>query len=71
MIDRQHEENDDNVNIVLSGQYEIDVSQAVIDEMQTEHMVTVVWLMENTDKNNNQIYLLSKVVWCLHQKFTQ
>jgi hypothetical protein len=42
MIDRQHQENDDDVNIVLSGQYEINVSQAVIDEMQIEHTVTVV-----------------------------
>ncbi len=53
MIDRQHQENDNNVNGVLSGQCEIDVSQAVIDEMQIEHMVTAVWLMEKTDKNNN------------------
>ncbi len=71
MIDRQHQENDHNVNAVLSGQYEIDVSQLVIDEMQIEHTVTVVWLTENTDKNNNQKYLLSKdLVWCLHQKLT-
>ncbi len=54
MIDRQHQENDDDVNVVLSGQYEIDVSQAAIDEMQIEHTFTVVWLMENTDKKNNQ-----------------
>ena len=50
-------------------QYEIDVSQAVIHEMQTEHTLTVAWLTENTDKNNNQKYKLSKdLVWCLHQK---
>jgi hypothetical protein len=37
--------------------------------MQTEHTVTVAWLTENTDKNNNQKYKLSKdLVWCLHQK---
>jgi hypothetical protein len=71
MIDRQHQENDDNVNVVLSGQYEVDVSQAVIDEMQIEHTVMVVWLTENTDKNNNQKYLLSKdLVRCLNQKLT-
>jgi hypothetical protein len=46
--------------VVLSGQYEIDVSQAVINEMQTEHTVTVAWLTENTDKNNNLKYKLSK-----------
>jgi hypothetical protein len=71
MIDRQHQENGDNVKVVLSRQYEIGVSQAVIDEMQIEHMVTVVWLMENTDKNKNQKYFLSKnLVQCLHQKLT-
>ncbi len=71
MIDRQHQENDDNGNIVWTGQYEINVSQAVIDDMQIEHMVRVVWLTENTDKNKNQKYLLSKdLVWYLHQKLT-
>jgi hypothetical protein len=52
--------NDDNVNVVISGQYEIKMSQAAIDEMQIEHTVTVVWLTENFDKNINQTYLLSK-----------
>jgi hypothetical protein len=71
LIDRQHQENDDDVIVVLAGQYEINMSQAVIDEMQIEHMVTVVWLTENADKNYNQKYLLSKdLVWCLHQKLT-
>ena len=37
--------------------------------MQTEHTMTVAWLMENTDKNNNLKYKLSKdLVWCLHWK---
>jgi hypothetical protein len=37
--------------------------------MQTEHTVTIAWLMENTDKNNNQKYKLSKeLVWYLHKK---
>ena len=71
MLDRQHQKNDNDVNVVLSGQYEINVSQAVIDEMQIEHTVMVVWLTENTDKNNNQKYLLSKdLVRCLYQKLT-
>jgi hypothetical protein len=71
MIDRQHQENDNDVNVVLSGQYEINVSQAVIDEMQIENTVTIVWLTENSDKNNNKKYLLSEdLVWCLHQKLT-
>jgi hypothetical protein len=71
MLDRQHQKNDNDVNVVLSGQYEINVSQAVIDEMQIEHTITVVWLTKNTDKNNNQKYLLSKdLVRCLYQKLT-
>ncbi len=46
-------------------------SMCLIDEMQIEHTVTVVWSTENTDKNNNQKYLLSiDLVWCLHQKLT-
>jgi hypothetical protein len=54
---------------VDDGTLRIDVSQAVINEMQAEHTVMVAWLMENTDKNNNQKYNLSKdLVWCLHQK---
>ncbi len=44
------------------------MSQAVINEMQTEHTVTVAWLTENTDKINNQKYKLSKdLVRCLQK----
>ncbi len=39
-IHSKHQENNDDVQVLLSGQYEIDVSQAVINEMQTEHTVT-------------------------------
>jgi hypothetical protein len=68
MIHSKHQENNDNVQVLLSGQYEINVSQAVINEMQTEHTMTVAWLTENTDKNNNLKYKLSKdLVRCLHQ----
>ncbi len=71
LIHRKHQENDDNVQVLLSGKYEINVPQAVINEMQTEHTVTVAWLTENTDKNNNRKYNLSKdLVRCLHQKIT-
>ena len=69
MIHSKHQENNDDVQVLLSGQYENDVSQAVINEMQTEHTITVAWLTENTDKNKNQKYKLSKdLVRCLHQK---
>ncbi len=69
MIHSKHQENDDDVHVLLSGQYEIDVLQAVINEMQTEHTMTVAWLTENTDKNNNLKYKLIKdLVQCLHQK---
>ncbi len=69
MIHSNHQENDDDVQVLLSGQYEIDVSQAFINEIQTEHTMTVEWLTENTDKNNNLKYKLSKdLVRCLHQK---
>jgi hypothetical protein len=69
MIHSKHQENDDDVQVLLSGQYGIDVLQAVINEMQTEHTVTVAWLTENTDKKNNLKYKLSKdLVWCLHRK---
>jgi hypothetical protein len=67
MIHSKHQENNDDVQVLLSGQYEIHVLQAVINEMQTEHTVTVAWLTENTDKNNNLKYKLSKdLVWCSH-----
>jgi hypothetical protein len=69
MIHSKHQENNDDVQVLLSVQYEIDVSQAVIIEMQTVLTVTVAWLTENTNKNNNLKYKLSKdLVWCLHQK---
>ncbi len=69
MIHSEHQENDDDVQVLLSGQYEINVLQAVINEMQTEHTVAVAWLTENIDKNNNLKFKLSKdLVWCLHQK---
>jgi hypothetical protein len=67
MIHSKHQENDDDVQVLLSGQYKIDVLQAVINEMQKEHNVMVAWLTENTDKNNNLKYKLSKdLVRCLH-----
>ncbi len=69
MIHSKHQKNDDDVRVLLSGQYEIYVLQAVINEMQTEHTMMITWLMENTDKNNNLKYKLSKdLVWCLHWK---
>jgi hypothetical protein len=69
MIHSKPQENNDDVHVLLSGQYVIDITQAVINEMQTEHTVTVAWLTENTDKNNNQKYNLCKdLVWCLHIK---
>ncbi len=69
MIHSEPQENNDDVQVLLSGQYVINVTQAVINEMQTEHTITVAWLMENTDKNNNQKYNLSKdLVRCLHKK---
>jgi hypothetical protein len=69
MIHSKHQKNNDDVQALLSGQYEINVLQAVINEMQTENTVTVAWLTENTDKKNNLKYKLSKdLVWCLHQK---
>jgi hypothetical protein len=69
MIHSKHQENDDDVQVLLSGQYEIDVSQALMNEMQIEHTMTVAWLTENTDKNNNLNYKLSKdLVQCLYKK---
>ncbi len=69
MVHSEHQENNDDVQVLLSGQYEIDVLQAVINEMQTEHTVMVAWLNKNKDKNNNLKYKLSKdLVRCLHQK---
>jgi hypothetical protein len=69
VIHSKPRENDNDVQGLLSGQYVIDVTQAVINEMQTEHTVMVAWLTENADKNNNQKYKLSKdLVWCLHKK---
>jgi hypothetical protein len=69
MIHSEPQENDGDVQVLLSGQYVIDVTQVVINEIQTEHTVTVAWLTENTDKNNNRKYKLSKDhVRCLHKK---
>jgi hypothetical protein len=53
MIHSEPQENNDDVQVLLSDQYVIDVTHAVINEMQTEHTVTIAWLTENTDKNNN------------------
>jgi hypothetical protein len=41
MIHSKCQEDNDDVQVLLSGQYKIDVSQAVINEIQTEHTVTV------------------------------
>ncbi len=53
MIHSKNLENNDDVQVLLSGWYEINVSQAVINEMQAEHTVTVAWLIEN-DRQEQQ-----------------
>jgi hypothetical protein len=57
---------EDDVHIKLSGKYELEVTPEMIDKMETDETIDVVWLMRKAKKTNSGKYKLKKkLVKCL------
>jgi hypothetical protein len=60
---------EDNVAIHLSGQYEFEVTHEVLEKIDMDDTVDILWLTGNSKKNNNRkIKLESKLLHCLSRK---
>jgi hypothetical protein len=60
---------EDNVHLNLSGKYELEVTPDIIEKMETDQTIDVVWLMGNAKKTNSRQYKLEKeLVQCLARK---
>ncbi len=57
---KQDEDTDeeDDVHIKLSGKYELEVTPEMIDKMETDETIDVVWLMGKAKKMNSGKYKL-------------
>ena len=51
--------NDDDVQIDLSGQYEITLSNKIVEEMYSESTVHVKWHTKDKEKRNNEKFVLN------------
>ena len=57
---------EDDVHIKLEGKYELEVTPEMIDKMETDETIDVVWLMGKAKKTNSSKYKLKKeLVQCL------
>jgi hypothetical protein len=57
---------EDNVHIYLSGTYELEVTPEIIEKMEADQTIDVVWLAGNAKKMNRGKYKLKKEsVQCL------
>jgi hypothetical protein len=60
---------EDDVHIKLSGKYELEVTLEIIDKMETNQTIDVVWLTGKAKKTNSGKYKLKKeLVQCLVKK---
>jgi hypothetical protein len=60
---------EDNVAIHLSGQYELEVTPEVLEKIDTDDTIDIVWLTGNSKKNNNRKFKLKReLLHCLHRK---
>jgi len=60
---------EDNVHIKLSGKYELEVTPEMIDKMETNQTINIVWLTGKAKKMNSSKYKLKKeLVQCLVRK---
>jgi hypothetical protein len=60
---------EDDVHIKLSDKYELEVTPAMIDKMETNQTIDIVWLTEKAKKTNSGKYKLKKeLVQCLVRK---
>jgi hypothetical protein len=67
-LDKNTDEEDD-VNIILSVKYELEVTPEMIDKMETNQTIDIVWLTGKAKKMNSGKYKLRKeLVQCLVRK---
>ncbi len=63
---------EDNVAIHLSGQYEFEVTNEVLEKIDMDDTVDIVWLVGNSKKNNNRKFKLKrKLLHCLSRKINE
>ncbi len=60
---------EDNVTIHLSGQYEFEVTHEVLEKIDMDDTIDIVWLTGNFKKNNNRQFKLKReLLHCLSRK---
>jgi hypothetical protein len=63
---------EDNVTIHLSGQYELEVTPEVLEKIDMDNTIDIVWLTGNSKKNNNRKFKLKReLVHCLYRKIKE
>jgi hypothetical protein len=62
----------DNVAIHLSGKYEFEVTHEVLEKIDMDDTIDIVWLTGNSKKNNNRKFKLKReLLHCLSRKIKQ
>ncbi len=56
----EDKDEEDNVHIKLSGKYELEVTPEMIDKMETDETIDVVWLLGKAKQMNSSKYKLKK-----------
>ncbi len=60
---------EDNVAIHLSGQYKTEVTHEVLEKIDTDDTINIIWLTGNSKKNNIRKFKLKRVLLhCLSRK---
>ncbi len=60
------------VAIRLSGQYEFEVTHEVLEKIDMDDTIDIVWLTGNSKKNNNRKFKLKReLVHCLSRKIKE
>jgi hypothetical protein len=64
---------EDDVHVKLSGKYELEVTPEMIDKMETDETIDVVWLTGKAKKTNSSKYKLKKeeLVKCLVRRINE
>ena len=62
----------DNVDIHLSGQYELEATPEVLEKIDTDDTIDIIWLMGNYKKKNNRKFKLKReLLHCLSRKIKE
>jgi hypothetical protein len=63
---------EDNVAIHLSGQYEFEVTHEVLEKIDMDDTIDILWLTGNSKKNNNRKFKLKReLLRCLSRKIKE